>query len=108
MNKITDKNKMVDLIKKLKEYEKVAILIVDDASKIKQFVFETWFTGFFSVNNGIWIGRGIADQNLLHVSNVNKQMLVDIANDMGYLINDGSTSLCKLINFTRKEGQNGK
>ena len=108
INNLSDKNKMTNLIKKLKEYEKISMLVVDDVSKIKQFSFEAWFNGFFIVNNGIWIGRGIADQNLLRVSNINKQMLVDITNDMGYLITDGSASLCKLINFTRKEGPNGE
>ena len=63
ISKLEKQQEMADLVKLIKEYEKISLVIVDDASKIKQFSFETWFNGFFSVNDGIWIGRGIADQN---------------------------------------------
>ena len=59
----------------------------------------SWFTSIFSLNNGIWIGRGITDQNLLRLTSVTKDMTKDYKNDMGYLIEEGLPSLCKFIDF---------
>ena len=109
ISKLEKQQEMADLVKLIKEYEKISLVIVDDASKIKQFSFETWFNGFFSVNDGIWIGRGIADQNLLHLSTVNKEMMKDYKNDMAYLITENVGVLVKVIDFTlSKEEENEK
>ena len=84
---------------------------MDDASKIKQFSFEGWFNSFFSLNDGIWIGRGIADQNLLHLSTVNKEMMQDYKNNMAYLVTESVGILLKVIDFStskKEEDENEK
>lgn len=103
LSKLSDKNKMVELTKLVKEYEKIGMVLVDDASKIKSLVFETWFTGVFSVNDGIWIGKGLSDQNVLHLSNITKEMTKDYKNDMGYVVSESTGTLCKLIDFISGE-----
>ena len=103
--KVNDNNKITEFMQKLKEYEKLSIIVVDDAAKIKTFNYETWFTQIFSVNDGIWIGRGITDQNLLRVSSITKEMTKELKNDMGYIIQDNMATLCKFIDFvTTEEG----
>ena len=92
-------------MQKLKEYEKLSIIVVDDAAKIKTFNYETWFTQIFSINDGVWIGRGITDHNLLRVSSITKEMTKELNNDMGYIIQDNMATLCKFIDFvTTEEG----
>ena len=105
ITKVNDNTKVLEFIKKIKEYEKISVIIVDDASKIKQYAFESWFNGTFSTNDGIFIGRGISDQNLLHLSTVTREMSKDIKNDMAYLINEGYTTLFKTIDFISEEGE---
>ena len=104
ITKLNDNTKLNEFIKKVKEYEKMGIVIVDDASKIKQYAFETWFNGTFSINDGIFIGRGVSDQNLLHLSTVTREMSKDIKNDMAYLISEGYATLFKTIDFISEEG----
>ena len=81
--------------------------MIDDVSKIKNYSFESWLTSIVNFNDGIWIGKGISDQNLFHLSVVNKLMTQDLKNDMGYYISEGSVTLCKFIDFFTEE-ENGK
>ena len=76
----------------------------------EHYVFEGWFTNIFSVNDGIWIGRGLSDQSLLHLSNINKEMTKDYKTNMGFVINESSATLCKFIDFIShdKENENEK
>ena len=103
LNKINDSQKIVDFIKNIKKCEKISLIIVDDYNKIKGYMYESWFTSIFSLNNGIWIGRGITDQSLLRLTSVTKEMTKDYKNDMGYLIEEGLASLCKFIDFVSDE-----
>lgn len=100
-NKVNNNQKITELINNIKKHEKITLIAVDDYNKLKSYVFESWFTNMFSLTNGIWIGRGLTDQNLLRLSNMTKEMTKDYKNDMGYLIEEGMSTLCKLIDFTK-------
>ncbi len=99
MTKLNNSEKMDELIKLVKEHEKISIIVIDAATKIKPYVFETWFTSIFSINDGIWIGRGIADQSLLHLSTITRDMTKEYKTNMGYVISENSGVLCKMIDF---------
>ena len=99
LSKIKDKSKMDTFTKLIKEYENIGVIIVDDFQKIKSFVFDSWFSSIFSVNYGIFIGRGIADQNLLHLSTITKEMTREYKNDFGYLVSESVGVLVKFIDF---------
>lgn len=103
ISKVNDNSKLEQLVQSIKKYEKFGIIIVDDAAKIKNYTYESWFTSIFNTNDGIWIGRGISDQNILHLSNISRDMTKEIKNNMGYLVTEGSAILCKLIDFITKE-----
>ncbi len=103
--KLEEQTKWQELLKSIKAYEKFSIIIVDDASKLKSYTFESWFTSIFSISEGIWIGRGIADQNVLRVSSITKEMMADYKNDMGYYISENIGTLCKWIDFVSSEGK---
>jgi S-DNA-T family DNA segregation ATPase FtsK/SpoIIIE len=109
ISKVNDSKKITELTKIIKEYEKISLIAVDDSSKIKAYAYESWFTSIFSVNDGVWVGRGVSDQNLLHLSTINKEMTKDIKNNMGYYVSEGSSTLCKFIDFiTKEDDDNGK
>ena len=105
ISKVNNSNKIKEFFDKLKEYEKISIIVVDDVSKFKQYAYEAWFTSTFTTSSGIFIGRGITDQNLLHLTTVNKDMTKDIKNDMAYLVTEGYTTLCKIIDFITEESE---
>ena len=105
--KINDNSKIIELMKKLKTYEKISIIVVDDAAKIKNYGYESWFTDTFSINDGIWIGRGITEQNLLRVSSITKEMMKELKNDMGYILQDNMATLAKFIDFVSNDDEGG-
>ena len=104
VSKLEDTKKMVEFTKLLKEYENISLIMVDDVNKIKEYMYEQWYKSIINVNDGIWIGRGISDQNLLHLSNVNREMTKELKNDMGYYIQEGGAILTKFIDFISKDG----
>ena len=106
VTKLEDVTKFEELVNKAKANDNVSIVIIGEYSKIKGYEFETWFNGTFSVNDGIWVGRGITDQNLLHLSSVTKEMTENYKNNMGYVVNENISTLCKYIDFlTKEEGE---
>ena len=100
LNAPTDIQKLTDIIKKT---EKFRLILIDDAAKIKQYAFEQWFTKTFSVQDGIWVGNGISEQNLLKIGIIKKEFLANINNNYGYYISEGNTDSIKLINFSIKQ-----
>jgi len=103
-----DGTEYTDLLNLAHQYEKVSLIIVDAALKIKKYTFESWFTQYFNNNEGIWIGRGIADQSIFRLSTVNREMTSDYKNDMGWVVSEGIGTLVKLIDFIKKDDQNGE
>ena len=99
ISSVDDSNKISMFFDLLKRYEKIGVIICDGYSAIKKYSFESWFTNIFNVNYGLWIGRGISDQNLLHLASVTRDMTVDYKNCMGYVVNEGYASLVKFIDF---------
>ena len=110
ITKLENTSKLEELIKKVKKYEKISIVLVDDANKIKNYQFESWFSGNFSTSDGVWIGKGISDQNLLRLSTITREMTRECKNDMGYVVSEGSGTLVRFIDFVTKDDgdANGK
>ena len=90
------------MLEKLKKYEKIGIIVVDDTNKLKAQQYETWFSSNFSTSDGIWIGRGVSD-SLLRLSTIEKEMMKDIKNNMGYFIQEGMATKIKFIDFISTE-----
>ena len=99
MSKLDDKKLFENLLNSIKKYEKFSIIIVDDCLKIKNYIFEAWFKTIFNLNNGIWVGKGLFDQSLFHLTSVHRDMSKDIQNNMGYVIVESSATLSKLLDF---------
>lgn len=102
VDKLDDISKFEELLAKLKKYEKISIIIVEDTNKIKTFQYESWFSSNFGLNDGIWIGRGISD-SLFRLSTITREMTKDIKNDMGYYISESMGTLVKLLDFVTKD-----
>ena len=105
VNKLSDKKKIADLFDLLKAYEKITLIAADTAAQLKSISFESWFTQNFILSEGIWIGKGIADQSILRMGTVNKQMTLDYGNDMGFVINEGVANLVKFIDFISEDSE---
>ena len=102
LNKV-DKALFTEVMTNVKQSETVKVLVADAYSKLKTLAFETFFQGVFSVGDGLFIGKGAQDQNLLKISNMNKDMLKDYKNDFGFCISENYATLIKVIDYVGGE-----
>lgn len=103
MNKLNNKPLFEKLISNLKENERFRIILIDDANKIKNFGYESWYTSAFSNSDGIWIGKGIADQSIFKIGTIKKEYLEEFKNNYGLVVSDGIPVITKLIEFDRSD-----
>lgn len=109
ISKLKNKSDLQEFMNKTKKSETIKVIIIDDASKIKSYVFEGWYSGNFSNNDGIWVGKGLSDQNVFKLSTIKKEYMQEIKNDFGYNITESSAELIKFIDFYKKEnGENNE
>ena len=101
--KLEDSKKLNDLFNAVKGLENISIIIVDDAIKLKALQFEEWFKLAFSSTDGVWIGKGVSEQSLFRLSVVNKEMMKELKNDMGYVVSESRALLCKYIDFISED-----
>lgn len=104
IRKITDPDKFEAMIAKFKEYEQIPVIIFDEMSKLKAFVYDPWYKSIFEPSEGIWIGSGASDQTILKINGYNKEYTLDYPNDMGFYISDGSATIIKLLDFITQDG----
>ena len=104
LSKISGTTKLDNLMDKIKKYEKISVILIEEASKLKNYNFDSWFKSIFSQNDGLWIGKGMSDQQIFKYSNYNKEMTQEYKNDMGYFITEGTAELCKIIDFYPDKG----
>ncbi len=109
ISKLPDTSKLEEITKLLKKYENISMIVVDDSNKIKNYLYDNWFKNIFSINDGIWIGRGLSEQQLIRLASIKKEMMRDIKNNMGYIITESVATEIKLIDFiTKDEGDDNE
>ena len=92
-----------DFIERMKNSENVRLLLFEDYSKFKDYQYETWFKSSINVNDGVWVGNGLTEQNLFKVSTYRKEFTLKTGNSMGYIISENDPTLCKLIDFVSED-----
>ena len=90
-----------ELMDKLKELvtnnSNIRIIIAGGVFDIKKLSFESFYIDTIVNSNGIWIGSGFADQNVLRISSFKKEHTKSITNDFGWVIKNGKATLTKLL-----------
>ena len=99
ISKLEDKTQVDILFEKIKSYEKVSVILVENNNKLKNYAFEPWYNQNIDNSNGIWVATGMQDQNLFNNSLFNKEQSLEYKNDMGFFVSDGIATLTKFIDF---------
>ena len=107
LNRLADDNKkrFFDLLGKCKELKKFVFVIADSSSNLKKFEYETWYKSSVSSNYGIWIGNGIADQNLIKTNIGFKKTNNEIPEGYGIVVKNTKTNLVNMITLDFKENK---
>lgn len=104
LNEVETK-KFDDFFKKVKNAENIRFIVVETPDKIKEFIYEQWFKSLFNLQYGIYVGKGIADQNVLKINSISKEFKLPLNNNMGYKLEGGENTCIKLIDYVTKDGE---
>ena len=104
LEKLGDANKFASFMENIKKYENAHIIITDDILKLKKYTFDKWYQDNFFSTEGIYIGNGVSEQNILKINSYSTELSKQYKNNIGFHITDGSYTIVKLIEFTKEEG----
>lgn len=99
--------KINELAKKLKSVDNSGIIFIDSVFNFKKMAFESWYSDLVINTNGLWVGRGAGDQNVIRTSDINKKYFNKIGNDFGWYFKNGEGTLIKLINGDENNEEQG-
>ena len=94
---VTDKQRITELLDKVKTKANVKFIIVDSIDNIKTISYEVWFKTNVSLSEGIWLGNGISNQFTLKVTTSSRLLRGDVEPNFGYVITKGKAALTKWI-----------
>lgn len=95
-----DKTKLDDMLANLKSIFKISVIFIDEVNNLSNFNIEKWYSMAMSSSSILWIGRGINEQFAIKVNN---NCSNEINNDFGYIIEDGSGKLIKILKSSKKD-----
>lgn len=90
-----------ELLEKTEENSNVFFIIVENANKIKNHVYDDWFKRFITNEDGIWVGNGIEDQYVFEL-NSTRNLINNCGESFGYAINNGQETMIKLLGIKEK------
>ena len=91
------KKRFFELLKSVKDTEQFTYIFVDRVDNLKKLEYDEWYKKVIQNNYGIWIGNGVADQNLIKTNIGFKKVNNEVPNGYGIVIKNTKTSLVKLI-----------
>ena len=65
-------------------------------------MFDNWYAKF-DTSEGLYVGNGVADQGVLRISTITREMSDPIPPNYGYYICEGMHYVVKLIEFEKIE-----
>lgn len=99
------KEKFTLLIEKAESQYRIHFVLIDTISQYTGFCYSSWFKQHVNGSEGVWIGDGIANQNLLNISRLTAEMYDEIGNEHGWMVMKNRPQLVKLLTTQEmKEG----
>lgn len=99
------KEKLTVLLEKAESFYKLHFVVVESASQLATFHYDAWFKRRIPGTDGLWIGDGVADQYVLKVSKVTRDLYGEIGEAYGYVFGKSRMTLVKLLSSTETEGE---
>ena len=99
INKMDKKDDIEKLASSIKKSDNSNMIIIDGAKAIKFSEQAQWFMSLKNSTDGIWIGKGFANQSIFRNNKVTKEMSNPIRNEYGYYLKESDAYLLKFIDF---------
>ncbi len=95
------RDKLKTLLEKNEPEYRVHVLVCEESGNMGIRTVEAWHKKHCAKGNGVFVGTGIADQYVLKVSGMDRELRKDIPDDFGFVVKNGVHCLCKLIQAKR-------
>ena len=73
------------------------LVIIDNADKIKQQLYENWFKTAIDNSNGVWLGSGVLDQYALKLALNPRELRGELGNAFAVIVIKGKPYIIKYI-----------
>ena len=90
-------NRLQVAMEKCENAYNIHFIVAESLNLIAQFTAENWYKTHINGNNGIWVGNGISNQYRFTLSKRPNESSLDIGSDFGFIINNASATLVKLL-----------
>lgn len=91
------KNNLDTYLSQIQKTKNCRFVFITTLEDIKMLSYEPWFKKYVSLDNGIWLGKGISDSTIHRLQTPYRTLNQPIANGFGYHIFDGNAIKIKLI-----------
>lgn len=95
----TEPSKIEKLLNAIKTAENSNMIFCDSSKNLKAMDMDLWFSKIKNNTDGIWIGKGFAEQQNFRLSRITKEMSADYKNNFGFFINESNAELIKVLEF---------
>lgn len=79
------------------------ILLADTQFNFKKYSFDPWYANTVININGIWVGNGFMDQNVIRISDINSKYRQKIDSSFIWVMNNGISCLLKGYLYTGED-----
>lgn len=90
--------KMKNALEQLAKDREVRLALIETASGLQMMRFDTWFQACAAGPCGVWIGDGVAEQQVVKVDRITNDMYSSIPAGFGYFVKKGKPCLAKMLN----------
>ncbi len=94
-----DNNVLDNFFNKMTNIDRTSILLCDSNSGFKSIDFDSWYSKVKNQTDGIWIGKGLDEQQVFRISKLTKEMTSSFQNNYGFLVEENDAKLVKFIEF---------
>lgn len=93
-------NKVMDKIIPL---ENANVLIADSSYQFRKLASEPWYSNNIRIDQGLWVGSGVADQTVIRLTGGSRAYTEKIDNRFGWKIKNGQGVLIKLMELDKND-----
>ena len=93
------------LFENINKFKNSKMILVDNYESFKKVEIENWYLNAINNADGIWIGEGALEQNLIKFDNASDSIRKETFNDLAVVCNNGKPEVIKHVTFGGKNEQ---
>lgn len=101
------RDKLLTMLEKAEVDYNMRFMLCDTVRGLSSFAGQPWYRRYVTGMEGIWVGDGITNQNILKINRVTNALYSEVPRHFGYVVRRGKPTLIKLLVSAKAEGMAG-